>query len=653
MENKYLNIIKKKYNINDKDIFIKQLLIKICNQLLELNDKNYLINLSDNFNLLLTLKKLGYYIIKNYDDENKKNYWNDLIDFIDEFINKIKSIHSFKERLIIEKKKNNNYFVNELIKKFFDENVFDDSVLGQLQNIIYNNKEKLNEFKNNDTYIKLSKNLVNELNKFKTKILCIDSNNDLLFVNEINDNFNNYSLIVNIDNLNFFINNLKPKYSSYILSCFFYVNNDYITNYIYYYMNLYAYLNKSNQLKKNQYVSWEKINKSIIKILDDIFEIYLCKIKDYSNFKEKDIKYENINYYLKKIMDIDKINLNYPYYLVNKNIMCLLSSCFDISLNFKRENNKEFYKINSNRIINGETNKEYLIIVNYNDDITFNFINLKELNVILISIPLFLINNNCYNNSIIIYFDELIKNFSNAIINLINPVKYYIPNQDYNYYQIIFNKFCLMIIYDKIGFIFNKKYKEEFIIKKYLSIIKALQFNETLINLIFQCNLLNEKFNNNLINIIKNVSSKIQIDKIINDTINSIYVNKFNEIYDSLFDYTTKLNIFNPLLTFDKNYILDIKLEIYTCSIYKQFKDNIEIKKQNKKECTTIYNILNIDDFNNFITNQKEDNIKIDSILDVYFSFDNNYVKPKIEEDNDLMTETFYEINKVITNEDF
>lgn len=651
MENKYLNIIKKKFNINHKDNFIKQLLINICNQLIDKNDKHYLINLSNNFNILNTLKKLGYYIIKNSSDDNKKENWNIIIEFIDEFFKEIKELKAFKERLILEKSINDNYFINELIKIYINPS-YDKSDLGKLQNIIDNNKEKLQEFKESDTLIKLNKNLINELNKLNTKILCIDDNNEVLFVNEINNNFSNYSLIVNVDNLDFFINNLKPKYSSYILSCFFYNNNDYITNYIYYYINLYSFLNKSNQLKDNKYVSWQKMNKTIIKTLDNIFDLYLGKIQDYSNLKDKDIKYENINYYLKKIMDIDNINLNSYVFDVNKKIMQVLSSCFDLKLTIKKDN-YEYYKINANRIINGETNKECLIIVNYNDAMNFDYIVLNDINIVLISIPLFLIDNNNYNKSILIYFDNLIKVFSDAIFNLLNPPKFYIQSEDYNLYHIIFNKFCFMIIYDRIGFIFNKKNKEEFNIKKYLSIIKALQYNDCLINLIFQCELLNKNFNDHLVNIIKKVSSKIQIDKLVNDTINGIYMNKYTDIYNTLFIYTDKLNIFNPLLNFDKNYILDMKLEIYTCSIYKQFKDNIEIKKNNNKECSTIYNILDIDDFNDFITKQPEDKITIEAILDVYFSFDNNFVKPKLDEDTELMTETYYEINKVITKEIF
>lgn len=657
METQYLNYIKKKFNINNKDNFIKQLLLTICNKLVDKTDNNYLSNTSENINILLTLKKLGYYVIKNNTDEKKKEYWNIIIEYIDEFLKEIKEVNSFKDRLLLEKEKNNNYFINELIKKYINLNCSslksNQSDLTQLQIIMNNNKEKLEEFKLSDTLIKLNKNLVLELNKLKTKILCMNDNNEMIFINEITNNYSNYSLIVNVDNLNFFINNLKPKYSSYILSNFFSINNEYITNYIYYYINMYSYLKKSGQLKKNQYVSWEKTNKQIIKTLDDIFEMYLGKIKDYSNLKDKDIKYENINYYLKKIMEIDNINLNIPTYEVNKKIMCLLSSCFDLKLTFKLGHNTEYYKLNANRIINGITNKECLIIVNYNDAMNFDFIILKELNTILISIPLFLLNEKYYNKSILIYFDNLINVFSDAIFYLINPSKYFIPNQDYIFYHIIFNKFSFMIIYDRIGFIFNKTNKEEFNIKKYLSIIKALQYNETLINLIFQCELLNEKFNEKLIENIKKISSKIQINKLVNNTINSMYMNKYKQIYNVLFDYAEKLDIFNPLLNFDKNYILDIKLEIYTCSIFKQFKDNIDLKKSNKKECTTIYNILDIDDFNNFIINQKEENISINSILDVYFSFDNDYVKPNIDNDEELMTETYYEINKVMTIENF
>ena len=134
MENKYLINIKKKFNINDKDNFIKQLLLNICNQMVDKHDSNYLIKLSNNFDILQTLKKLGYYIIKNSSDENKKEQWNNIIDYIDEFFKEIKNIKSFKERIIYENEKHNNYFTNELIKKYIKP-TFDESILGQLQTI--------------------------------------------------------------------------------------------------------------------------------------------------------------------------------------------------------------------------------------------------------------------------------------------------------------------------------------------------------------------------------------------------------------------------------------------------------------------------------------------------------------------------------------
>ena len=194
------------------------------------------------------------------------------------------------------------------------------------------------------------------------------------------------------------------------------------------------------------------------------------------------------------MMKIDNIDLNYPSNQVNNKIMLLLCSCFDLTLSTKYDSltNTEYYKINSNRIINNTINKEILIKVTYNNSITFDTVTLNELNTILISIPSFLTTNNNYNNTLIIYLNQLITTISNVLFNLINPSIYYIPDNNLILYRNVFNKFSFLIIYNYLNVLFNQN---SFKIRKYISILKALEYNNILMNLIFQCNLLNNELN--------------------------------------------------------------------------------------------------------------------------------------------------------------
>lgn len=661
MEDKYLQLIQTRYNIHGKTVreFMNNFLNLVCNQIITPGDKKiYLKKLSHNQEIINTLEQLGYYVIKNSNNEEKKKSWNAIIEIIDKFKIKLKSIKQAKDNLISFKSskcsKEETQYIDNLLN-FFNSSSYSDDVLGQLQNLIDNNRNQLEEFKASDTLVSLNKSLINELNNLNVKIPCLDSDGIVVFSNEITKYYQNYRLLINLDNLDFFMKNLKPKYSSYIISLFFSANNKYISNYLYYHLNTFSYLNKSEQLDQNPILSWKDAITTLVNSYRDIFDEYLSKISDYCNLRDiTDIKYETIEYYLQEMLKIDNIVFNDLTYDVNKRIFCLLCSCFDLKLTskFDKQTNTEYYRINSNRLINGIVNKELLVKINYNNSITFDIVNLNELNTTLISIPLFLTTNNHYKNNILLYLQELINSFSNAIFNLIHPNKFYYPSNDTKLFHIIFNKFCFLIIYERVGYLFNKTNNEERLIKKHLSIKKAFDYNNILINLVFQCNLLNEQFNKSLIRKIKKFSETIQSEKIIQQNIIELMQNIFKEVHKNIFDYTDKMNIFNPLLTFDKDYITDMKLNIYTCSIYKQFKYNIIKKKKDNIECSTIYHIMDIDDFNHYVIN-KQDGINMDDIIDIFFSDDYSFKEESEKDDEELMTETCYDINNVITKEIF
>ena len=85
IEDKYLNILKRKFSIKELDIklFMSKLLNIICNQLITNSTKEiYLKKYSDNQVLLNTLEDLGYYLIKSSNNEAIKTKWNLIINII-------------------------------------------------------------------------------------------------------------------------------------------------------------------------------------------------------------------------------------------------------------------------------------------------------------------------------------------------------------------------------------------------------------------------------------------------------------------------------------------------------------------------------------------------------------------------------------------
>lgn len=662
IEDKYLNILKRKFNIKELDIklFMSKLLNIICNQLITNSTKeNYLKKYSDNQIILNTLEDLGYYLIKSSNDESIKTKWNLVINIIDNFKEELKNITQIKDILLSFKNDNiktnesnpqMDYFFNILLSEYIPK-TYSNTVIGKLQNIINNNKTKLNEFKLSDTLITLNKGLVDELNKLNANISCVNSNGEIILSNEITHYYKNHKLIVNLSNLDFFMNNLNPKYSSYILSLFFSTNNKYVINYIYCHINTYSLLSKTNQLKNNEIILWDNAIKTMLSKFSPIFDEYLGKLIDYCNLKDLEIKYETINYYLQDMIKIENIKLNYSSFQINNKIMLLLCSCFDLKVSTKYDSNSntEYYKINSNRIINNTVNKEILIKVTYNNSITFDTVTLNELNTILISIPSFITTNNNYNNTLLIYLNQLITIISNVLFDLINPSTYYIQDKNLSLYRQVFNKFSFIIIYNYLNVLFDNNVIK---IKKYISILKALEYNNILINLVFQSNLLDDQLNKSLVNHIKKFAKELQDDKLILQNTIELIQKYFNEVYENIFGYTYKMNIFNPLLTFDKDYLIDMKIEIYTCSIFKHFKNQIINKKKNNIECSSVYQIMDIDDFNNFIIDKKNE-INMNDIISIYFSNKSSNNTKEEEMEDELMTETCYDINNVVTKEDF
>ena len=255
IEDKYLNILKRKFSIKELDIklFMSKLLNIICNQLITNSTKEiYLKKYSDNQVLLNTLEDLGYYLIKSSNNEAIKTKWNLIINIINNFKEELKNITQIKDILLSFKNDNiksnpqMDYFFNILLSQFVPK-TYPKTAIGRLQNIIDNNKTKLNEFKISDTLITLNKGLVDQLNKLNANISCVNSNGEIILSNEITHYYKNHKLIINLSNIDFFMNNLNPKYSSYILSLFFSTNNKYVINYLYYHINKYSLLSKKKK----------------------------------------------------------------------------------------------------------------------------------------------------------------------------------------------------------------------------------------------------------------------------------------------------------------------------------------------------------------------------------------------------------------------
>ena len=158
--------------------------------------------------------------------------------------------------------------------------------------------------------------------------------------------------------------------------------------------------------------------------------------------------------------------------------------------------------------------------------------------------------------------------------------------------------------------------------------------------------------NKSIVDHIKKFTKELHNDKLILQNTVELIQKHFNEVYENIFGYTYKMNIFNPLLTFDKDYLIDMKVEIYTCYIFKHFKNQINDKKKNNIECSSIYQIMDIDDFNNFIVN-KNNEINMNDIIEIYFSNNNKKLAKEEEIEDELMTETCYDINNVVTKESF
>lgn len=620
MEERYIDFIKRKYNI--KKDFIKELLINISNQLITYHqDTNkYLYELSQNQILLDNLLKFAYYIIRI--KPNIRDQWINIINIIEEFNNNIFDINNVKNTLIKVYNQTENKW---LIEKLITVNDSNDKLL----KLINNNKSLIDEFKNSSTIIHLSEAMYNELKRLNISVWLINYDNEMILSNELKNYNSQYNLIINKNNIEFFMNTLDPKYSTNILSSYYSNNKKYFNNYVYYNINTYAYLNKTNNLSSTSVI---KTILDIYQSLYIVFDKYINKIIDYCNLRDiTNITYENMNYYLQELIKWDS-NIKYNEN-IDKNIIQLLCSCFNIKVEYSNNH----YKLYSNRKVNNSINKKINLFVKYTNYNKIECITLNEIDVVILCIPNYMKSNIVYN------IDKIINAYADIMFNLINSSKYFIEDNETSYYHKIFNKFCYLIVYNYIEYVFQLDCKNINNIKKYLSIKKAIEYNMLIVNILFKHNVLNKEFNNELIKMIKSNKSNEDVCKFVKDN--------YKDVYNEYFGYVKKTSLIDLITNYDVDYLAELKLEFYTCIIFKQFKSSVQEKRRNNIHCSSIYEILNIDNFNNYLKNEQIE-ININDIINLLFD-DNNNNNIIINQQNDPMTETCYDINKVITKEIF
>ena len=132
------------------------------------------------------------------------------------------------------------------------------------------------------------------------------------------------------------------------------------------------------------------------------------------------------------------------------------------------------------------------------------------------------------------------------MFNLINSSKYFIEDNETSYYHKIFNKFCYLIVYNYIEYVFQLDCKNINNIKKYLSIKKAIEYNMLIVNILFKHNVLNKEFNNELIKMIKSNKSNEDVCKVVKDNYKAVYNEYFAYVKNtSLIDLITNYDIDN------------------------------------------------------------------------------------------------------------
>lgn len=656
MEDIYLKHIINTYQISGKstESFIKTFLNKLCNTI-TVNSNDYLKRFSKFQNEIHTLLRVAYYVIENSNDTNKIKQWNKIIEAIENFNTRLKNVQDIKN--IIRKQNpqgpNEQSYYSELVEYFGIEKKNQNENINKLKNIINNNKNKLEEFKQSDTLVKLNKGIVEDLNRLNARVCCIDSNGETIFSNEIKSNYQTYHLLVNLDNIEFFTKYLKPKYSQYILSILYSANREYCLNYLYYHINNLSYLVKTKTYVSEPHVVWIKSIMNIGKTFQNEFGEYINKVVDYCNVQDKELTYETFEYRLNEMMSITDLIIDSNCYETNKRIMRLLCSAFDIGLTTKydRIKNIEYYNIKTNRVVNGQTNTNYTLMIKYNNSIEPDYVFIEPIKQIILTIPKCYTTNNSYTNKIIPSFDKFIYAFSDCLFDTISPNDYFVQNTSNKTFQLTFDRFCYMICYDNIGFIFTKKGREELLLKRYLSTHKAYEYLTTIMNLIFESTLLNQEYMDGVLTKIKTISSSIKSESIRTENIIEILPSRFKEIYSCYFNYCDKMQLFNPLFSLNNDYLTNMKVDVYACSIYNAFKNHLNIKKKKNIECSSVYEIMDIDNFNNYLLKAKT-KLTVDNILDIFFNI-GTIKNEDVSEDEELMTETAYDISKVITKEDF
>ena len=626
----FIKEIFKMKSLNIKEL-IKNILIELNN--FDINNKeDYIKRFEYNIINLDKLYSLCYYYVSNNIINTKYNY-NDILNIIENFYNIIyhnEIIYNILSNII--KEKTNNKIINKIYNKCKKYNEENKEELQQLIDLTKLNKEKLLELKTKEFKIYLPQQIKDELQ-------------DTPFNNLIYENY----IYLTIDNYFNLIKILNPLYNKKIISEFFKQINPYILNYIYYHINKYVYLTKinSNYKKinnKNLILCGTLFNKLKNIISEDYNKLeYYCKL---NNINFENIKYEEISYYVNiikelnykqlKLLDLKILNEKDLFNLTLQKIIQYLSTIFNLKLSKKIINNNYYYIMKNNKVL-----IELLII--FNDD-KFKLINIID-NVNIIYIPKLNISN------ILDYILPFSSYIGEIIYSGLNN-KY---DENYKFYNMVFNKFCEIVIFKNIKLIFPKEYLN---IKQYYTSLLSLYYYTILFESLFTFYLYNNM--DLVINFLKNVQNK---DNIIDEEKDNILIKYITELYNTYYKKIAlvldKYNIFNTILYFDINYFKLINVDILACTLYKDFEYKLNIKKkENDKLDSSIYNVFNIDDID---VNKVLDNCKkpfIDDLIYIYFDdikINNILKEDEInneiinEEDNDiLLTETAYNIQKVL-----
>lgn len=632
------NFIKENYNMSNFNMkeLIKNILIDLNN--FDINKKqDYIKMLEHNIINLDKLYSLCYYYYNNNIINNKYNYnYNEILNIIDNFYDLLYKNNIFYNILLNIELDNNSYIIKKLLKKCKKYNSNNKS-LNQLYILKNKNKDKLLELKQKEFKIYLP-------NQIKEELINTPLNN-LIYDNYIYLTIDNYFKLLQL---------LNPLYNKKIISEFFKFINKYIINYIYFHINNFTYLNKTidkfNIVNMKQYILYQSLYNKLKKYIKEDYN----KLKNYCNFNNinfDNIKFEDICYYVNKIkeynykqiklLDFKDFNEKDLFNNTLQKIIQYLCTIFNFKINKKNINNNFFYLIKNDNI-----NIELFIF--------FNQDKFKYCPII--------------NNVFIIYLPKL--NLDN-LLDYILPFAYYIGDiiytslnnkyiDNFKYYNLIFNKFCEIVIFKNINLIFSKEFIK---IKQYYSSLLAIYYQNILFEALFKCHIYNDNImNKDIIKFLKDLQNR---NNIIDDDKDNLLIKHIIELYNNFykknFYILDKYNIFNSILYFDINYHKLINIDIFASTLYKVFESKLNLKKKvDKIYNSSIYDIFNINDIN--LVFDQCNKPTIDNLIYIYFNdivINNQILEDKInneiinEDDNNiLLTETAYNVQKVFVIDD-